>query len=303
MNRQMTFADWGFLLVLSLLWGGSFFFTEIALQELSALAVVWARVGFAALMLLIIVKSMGLSFPTDLRMWIAFGVMGVLNNVIPFSLIVWGQTEISGSLASILNATTPLFTIVLAQFLTNDEKLSVGKIAGIILGFCGVVVLIGPDFASSGDVAVWAQMVVLAAAISYGCAAIWGRRFAGLNPMITATGQVSCSAVMMTPLALIFGFPNGFSEPSLAVWGALLGIAFLCTVLAYILYFKILATSGATNLMLVTFLIPVSAIALGSVFLDERLSANQVAGMALILLGLLVVDGRILRRRSVNKAA
>jgi drug/metabolite transporter (DMT)-like permease len=297
MTHQMRYSDWILLLTLSLLWGGSFFFAEIALREMSPLAVVWARVAGAALMLLLILRFKGIAIPTDMKVWGAFMVMGILNNVIPFSLIVWGQVEVTGSLASVFNATTPLFTIVLAQFLTADEKINRTKISGLLLGFLGVVVMIGSEAFEGISATLWAQIAILVAAVSYGLAAIWGRRFANLNPMVTATGQVTCSSIVMTPLALGMGFPNGFIIPGTDVLFALAGIAFLCTVVAYILYFRILATSGATNLMLVTFLIPVSAILLGSIFLSERLEANQIAGMIFILSGLIVIDGRILRSK------
>ncbi|GGF63069.1 hypothetical protein GCM10011332_16240 [Terasakiella brassicae] len=221
--------------------------------------------------------------------------MGCLNNVIPFSLIVWGQQEISGSLASIFNATTPFFTVILAQFLTQDERLTLPKVIGLVVGFSGVVLMVGMEALHGLASAFWSQAAILLAAISYGCAAIWGRRFKGIDPMVSATGQVTASSLIMTPLALWFGFPHGYFIPSGDVLGAILGIACLCTVAAYILYFKILETSGATNLMLVTFLIPLSAIALGNVFLQETLSTDQITGMVLILLGLLIMDGRMLR--------
>ncbi len=295
MGRMRAF-DWGLLLTLSLLWGGSFFFTEIALREITPLVTVWGRVALACIILWATLGFRGVRVSWDRRLWASFLVMGCLNNVIPFSLIVWGQQEISGSLASIFNATTPFFTVILAQFLTQDERLTLPKAIGLLIGFSGVVIMVGMEALHGLASAFWSQAAILLAAISYGCAAIWGRRFKGIDPMVTATGQVTASSLIMTPLALWFGFPQGYFIPSGDVLGAILGIACLCTVAAYILYFKILETSGATNLMLVTFLIPLSAITLGSVFLQETLSTDQIAGMVLILLGLLIMDGRMLRR-------
>lgn len=294
MGRMRAF-DWGLLLTLSLLWGGSFFFTEIALREITPLVTVWGRVALACIILWAILRFRGVRVSWDRRLWASFLVMGCLNNVIPFSLIVWGQQEISGSLASIFNATTPFFTVILAQFLTQDERLTLPKAIGLLIGFSGVVIMVGMEALHGLASAFWSQAAILLAAISYGCAAIWGRRFKGIDPMVTATGQVTASSLIMTPLALWLGFPQGYFIPSGDVLGAILGIACLCTVAAYILYFKILETSGATNLMLVTFLIPLSAITLGSVFLQETLSTDQIAGMVLILLGLLIMDGRMLR--------
>lgn len=292
---HMRVFDWGLLLTLSLLWGGSFFFTEIALREVTPLVTVWGRVALACLILWVILRLRSIQMSWDRRLWASFLVMGCLNNVIPFSLIVWGQQEISGSLASIFNATTPFFTVILAQFLTQDERLTLLKAIGLLVGFSGVVLMVGMEAFQGLASAFWSQAAILLAAISYGCAAIWGRRFKGIDPMVTATGQVTASSLIMTPLTLWFGFPHGYFIPSIDVLGAIIGIACLCTVVAYILYFKILETSGATNLMLVTFLIPLSAITLGSVFLQETLSTDQIAGMVLILLGLLIMDGLMLR--------
>lgn len=292
----MRALEWMLLIGLSLLWGGSFFFSELALREVSPLVTVWARVGLACGLLWLILWGRGLAVPRDKSLWLAFALMGLLNNAIPFCLIVWGQQSITSSLASIFNASTPLFTAVLAHYFTADEKLGRGKVAGLVIGFCGVVLMIGTEALQGVMSELWAQVAILLAAISYGCAAIWGRRFTGINPMVVATGQVTASSLMMTPLALLFGFPAGYFMPSLESWGALFGLAVLCTVVAYILYFRILATSGATNLMLVTFLIPPSAILLGVLFLGERLDLSQLIGMALIFAGLTVMDGRVLRR-------
>jgi len=298
--KRMRALEWIMLIGLSLLWGGSFFFSEIALREVSPLVTVWARVGLACGLLWLILWLRGIAMSYDTKLWLAFGVMGLLNNAIPFSLIVWGQQNITASLASIFNASTPLFTAVLAHFLTQDEKIGRRKIAGLAIGFCGVVMMIGTQALHGVTSELWAQIAILIAAISYGCAAIWGRRFKGTSPMVVATGQVTASSLMMTPVALLFGFPTGYLMPSIEVWGALFGLAALCSVAAYILYFRILATSGATNLMLVTFLIPPSAILLGVLFLGEHLQTSQIIGMSLIFVGLAVMDGRLLQRRWPN---
>jgi drug/metabolite transporter (DMT)-like permease len=300
MEHHMRLLDWALLVTLSLLWGGSFFFSEIALREVTPFVVVWGRVGLAACMLVLFVRIKGLVVPKDKKNWFAFCVMGLLNNVIPFSLIVWGQTHVTGSLASIFNATTPLFTILLAHLVTQDEKLNMRKGTGVLLGFSGVVVMVGVEAMSGLGGAILAQIAILIAALSYGCAALWGRRFKGIDPIVIAMGQVICSSVFMTPLALLFGFPQGMFLPSSDVILSIVAIAFLCTVLAYILYFRILQTAGASNLSLVTFLIPVSAITLGSVFLGERLELNQLIGMGLILFGLVVIDGRMLRNKRLK---
>lgn len=295
-QKTMGAADWGRLAMLSILWGGSFFFNGIAVKELPPFSIVTLRVGLAALILLMFIRIIGQHMPTERRVWAAFFGMGLLNNLIPFSLIVWGQTQIASGLASILNATTPLFAVVVAHFLTADEKITRNKLAGVAAGFLGVIVMIGPDALSGFGTDIWAQLAVLAAALSYSFAGIFGRRFKamGVSPLATAAGQVTATAIMLAPVALVVDQPWTLAMPGMATWGAIGGIALLSTALAYVLFFRILSTAGATNLMLVTFLIPVSAILLGSIVLGERLEAKHLFGMAMIAAGLAAIDGRLL---------
>ncbi len=297
-NRSMTALEWALLLALSVLWGGSFFFTGIAVKELPPFTIVVLRVGLATLILHVVVRATGQRMPRGVRLWAAFFGMGLLNNVVPFSLIVWGQTHIASGLASILNATTPLFTVIVAHILTADERMTGNRLAGVLIGLVGVVVMIGPAALTGlGGGSLVAQLAVLGAAFSYSLAGIYGRRFKamGVTPIATATGQVTASTLFLIPVALLVDQPWTLATPSTATWLALLGIAALSTALAYILYFRILATAGATNLMLVTFLIPVSAILLGSLALGERLRPEHFAGMALIGMGLAAIDGRLLK--------
>lgn len=295
-NRSMTPIEWLMLLTLSVLWGGSFFFTGVAIKELPPFTIVVLRVGLAAIILNIVLRAMGLRMPMDKAVWAAFFGMGLLNNVIPFSLIVWGQSHIASGLASILNATTPLSTVIVAHFLTRDEKMTGNRLVGVIAGLIGVVVMIGPEVLEGLGTNVLAQLAVLGAALSYAFAGVFGRRFKkmGVAPLMTATGQVTASTLILLPISLMVDQPWQLSMPSPAAWGALIGIAALSTALAYILYFRILATAGATNLLLVTFLIPVSAIILGSLVLGERLDSKHFLGMALIGIGLGAIDGRLL---------
>ena len=300
---MMGAGDWALLILLSVLWGGSFFFAEVALAEVGPFSVVFGRVAIAALALVVLVHLTRGRLPREARTWGALFVMGALNNVIPFSLIVWGQTEIAGALASILNATTPLFTVVLAHVLTRDEKLTAWRLAGVFVGLAGVAVTIGPGALSGLGLAVLAQLAVVGAAVSYAFASIFGRRFAGMPPLVTAAGQVSAASVMVLPLFLLVERPWQMAPPSGAAWAAIFGIALLSTALAYAIYFRILRSAGATNVSLVTLLIPVSAIALGAVILGEGLRPPQIAGMALIGLGLAAIDGRVLRWLQLRPAS
>ncbi|THV14370.1 DMT family transporter [Rhizobium rhizophilum] len=294
----MNARDWLMLTVLSVIWGGSFFFTGIAVRELPPFTIVAARVGLAALALLVGLKLAGISMPRAPKIWLAFFGMGLLNNMIPFSLIVWGQGHIASGLASILNATTPLFGVVVAHLLTRDEKMTGGRLAGTIVGFAGVALMIGPSALSGFGSHLIAELAVLGAALSYSFAGVYGRRFKamGINPIVTATGQISASAVLMIPIALVVEQPWTLAAPGLPTMAALVAIALISTALAYIIFFRILASAGATNLMLVTFLIPVSAILLGWLFLGEVLAPQHFIGMATIVAGLVLIDGHLLRR-------
>ena len=299
-NRTMGATEWALLIVLSVLWGGSFFFAEVALVELRPFTVVLCRVGFAALVLVAVVYATGQRLPRRGGLWGAFFVMGALNNLIPFTLIVWGQTHIASGLASILNAATPLFTVVLAHLLTHDEKMTPNRLAGVVLGLAGVAVLIGPEVLGGLGFHLVAQLAVLGAALSYAFAGIFGRRFRGEPPLVVAAGQVTATTVMILPIALFADRLWAVPLPGATTWAAIAGLAVLSTALAYVIFFRILATAGATNLLLVTLLIPVSAILLGTAILGERLAFGHFAGMALIGLGLAAIDGRplkALRRR------
>jgi drug/metabolite transporter (DMT)-like permease len=238
------------------------------------------------------------TIPYTRPVWLAFFGMGLLNNVVPFCLIVWGQTHIASGLAAILNATTPLWTVVVAHVLTADEKMTGNRLAGVLIGFVGVIVMVGPALLSGVAASGLAQVAVVGAALSYAFAGVFGRRFRRMQvpPLATAAGQVTASSLMLLPIAFFFERPWLLPFPDLPVWGAVLGIAVLSTALAYVLYFRILATAGATNLLLVTFLIPISAILLGSLVLGERLDSRHFVGMALIGCGLAAIDGRLLKR-------
>ena len=293
MNRAMSAKDWARLTTLSLLWSGAFFLTEVALEELPPLTLVLGRIGFAALALHGILWLRGERVAASARLWGAFLVMGALNNFLPFSLIVSGQVHIEGGLAAILNGTTPLFSVVLAHFLTAEERLSAGRVAGLLLGLGGVALLVGPSALAGLGAQGWAQLAVLAAAASYACAAFYGRRFRGLSPLVIAAGQLTAAALLILPLALLFDRPWTL-QPGLTTWAAWLGLALPATALGYVIYFRILASAGATNLMLVTLLTP-GAVLLGALFLDERIGASSIAGMLLIGAGLLAIDGRLAR--------
>lgn len=290
MDRQ----TWLLLILLSVLWGASFFFGSVALRELPPTTVVLVRVAMAAALLFPLFKIRGGTLPTSLAGWMPFFVMGLLNNIIPFSLTLAGQLRISSGLASVLNATTPLFTVLLmASF--GDERLIARRIVGVIIGLVGVIVLRGPGIVQSESETI-GMLLCLGAAVSYGFSGLWGRRkFNGVAPLTSSTCQLICSSVAMAVIAAAVDQPWQLPMPSATTWAALIGLAALSTSLAYVVFYQVLARSGATNVMLVTLLIPVTAILLGVLVLGEPLTAREIVGALVIASALLVIDGRALR--------
>lgn len=284
------------LLFLAAVWGGSFFFAEVALREVLPLTITLHRVFWAAPLLFLITRFKGLRLPRSPRVWGAYLVLGALNNAIPFSLIFWGQTQISSSLASILNGTTAMFGAVVAGIVLKDEPLTPRKLIGAALGIAGVAFIMGPEAITEFNPANLAQLAVLAATLSYAFAGVWGRAaLSDQPPLMNALGMVTGSSLLMIPLVLMVNGPPSFNL-STDVWGALFGLSVLSTVLAYWLYFAILARAGAANLLLVTLLIPPFAIALGVIFLGESMAPEAWIGFAIIAFGFAVTDGRLFRR-------
>ena len=289
--------DWGLLVLLSLLWGGSFLCVGIAVQELPVLTIIALRVSLAALVLWGIALFSGHQLPRGRKTWQAFLALGLLNNVIPFGLIVFGQQTIGAGLAAILNATTPLWTVLVAALFLADERFSKQKLFGVLLGLVGVIVMVGPDSLAGISRNLGAQLAVLGATLSYAFASVFGRRFAAakISPLHTALGQVTASSFILVPLALMIDTPWASALPSQATIFAILGLAVLSTAGGYLLFFNILERAGATNVSLVTVLIPPSAIAMGMLFLEETLQGIHFIGLALIILGLLSLQGRLFR--------
>ena len=291
-DHRIDGRDWGLLGVLSVLWGGSFFFNGVALRELPPLTLVFLRVALAAMILLPVLRAYRIGLPKGLLGWRPFFAIALLNNVLPFSLIVMGQTYIPSGLASILNATTPLFT-VLVMAAAGDEKLLLRRVAGVLIGLTGVIILHGQDlgFKNQGV----GILLCLAGALSYGFSALYARRkLSNSPPLATATFQLLASSLMMAIVASVFERPWRLAMPGTTTWLAMAGLAGLSTALAYIVFFQILRRSGSTNVMLVTLLIPVTAILLGYLVLGESISWRETIGAVVIGSALLLIDGRVL---------
>lgn len=296
-NKLMGKSDWALLFGLSMLWGGSFLFTEIAIREVPPLTIAFVRLAFGALILHVVLRVLGHHIPATWHEWRALAVMGLINSMLPISLIAWAQTAIGAGLASILAATSPLFGMVAAHFLTTDERLSGHRLLGTMLGFCGTVVVIGPSALGEFGSETTAQLAVLAAAMSSALGGVFGRRVhsMGVTPLGIAAGQVTTASILLLPLVCLLDRPWAQPFPGASAISALLAMAVLSTALAYVIFFLVLARAGAMNILLVGFLVPVSAVLLGSLLLGEDLELQDLAGMLVIGIGLLVIDGRLIR--------
>lgn len=293
MNR----SDWLTLIALALIWGAAFLFISVAVREVEPLTYVWLRLTMAAAAMWLFLWWRNESAGLPRQVWGSILVLALFNNAIPFVLFGWGQTHIASGLAAILNATTPIWGVVVAHLLTHDEKLSGRKLGGVILGFAGVTVMIGPALLGSLGDNVLAQLACVSAALCYAFAGVWARRFRGmgLSPISVTTGQLTAGALVMLPLAMLIDRPWLDALPSLTAIGAIVALAVVCSAFAYILYFRLIDRAGATNALLVTLLVPPVAIFLGSLVLHEVIEPRDFAGLALIALGLAAIDGRLLK--------
>lgn len=295
-ERTISAQSWGLMALLATLWGASFLSVRIALDEVPPLTAVAHRVGWATLVLWVYVLIRRLPLPRGRAVWIGFAGMGLLNNVIPFSLMAWGQLYIPSGLTSIFNAATAIFGVLIAALLLSDETLSKRKAIGVAIGFAGVVTAIGIESLRAFDITSLAQLAVLAGTISYAFAGVWARkRLSGLAPQVAAAGMLTASTLIMLPLAWVIDGPIRLDlQPR-----TMLAIAYYAigaTAVAYLLYYRLLALAGSGNAMLVTLLIAPIAIVLGAVVLGETLSANAYKGFALLALGLVIIDGRLIDR-------
>ncbi len=291
----MTASDWLLLILLSVLWGASFFFVELAVDDIPPFTLALARCAIAAVFLLFYVRVNGFSLPQDAATWRAVAVLAALNTLFPFTLIFWGQTHITSSLAGILNATAPLFSIVLAHFATADERMTMQRAFGVVVGFVGAVVMIGVDALRDVGVHVLAQLAIVLAAFCYACSGVYGRRFKTYPPSVVAASIMVIGSCMLLPFSFLIDRPWMLPMPSSVALASTFGLGFVSTGLAFLIYFRVLSRAGAVNFQLVAFLIPVSAILLGVGVLGERLESRHLIGMAAIALGLAIIDGRPLR--------
>lgn len=288
---------WAELLLLATIWGGSFISNRLALNEVPVLTTVAFRVAGACILLWVYVGLRRLPVPRSFRIWLAFLAMGLLNNALPFTLITWGQLTIPSGLAAIVNASTAIFGVLVAALAFRDERLTARRLTGVLLGFAGVAVAIGLHALTTLNLTSLPQLALVAAAISYALAAAFARRvLGGLPPQVAAAGMLTGSSLLMLPTALWIDGPPVLTHGA-QVWGALGYLAILSTAGAYLLYYRVLGMAGAGNLSLVTLLTAPVAIVMGALILNEALPLRAYAGFALIALGLLIIDGRLLPRK------
>lgn len=295
MNRR----DWAILGVLALIWGGAFFFIGVAVRHVPPFTYVLARLALAAAAMWAFLWWRGQLLALPRAAWGAITLLALLNNALPFTLFGWAQTHIASGLASILNATTPIWGVIVAHLCTADEKITPRKLAGILVGFAGVALMIGPGLVNSLGGGVLAELACVVAALAYALAGVLARRFRamGVSPLSVTIGQLTVATVMMLPVALIGDRPWTLAWPPFEAIAAIAALAVVCTAFGYVLYFKLIDSSGATNALLVTLLVPPTAMLLGVLFLGEVIAPVDIGGLALIGLGLAAIDGRLLNWR------
>jgi len=291
----MKSKDWLMIVCLGSLWGSSFFFIELLLEILSPFLIVYLRVALAAILLLFILLIKQVKVALNVSLIFNLFIMAMLNNVLPFLLIAYGQQSVTGGLASILNANTSLLTILIAPFLIPSEKLSFNRVSGAIIGIFGVIIAVGYENIFQIYENNLGKYLILLATLSYALASVWAKlRLDGVPALISATGMLTGSAIILTPFAFFYNFDE-LANLSLSAFSMSALFAILCSVLAYIIYFKILESAGASNLLVCTVIIPPSAILLNLLFLNQAVSQSEMIGLLIIVVGLIVLDGRYIK--------
>ena len=300
-SMKMGVVEWVLLIILSIIWGSSFIFIELSLKSFSPIVLVFLRVFIGAVTLTAILYWQGIYFPKGRQIWLGFFIIGLLQTSIPFCLIAWGQQHITAGLASIFNATTPIFTVILSHFLTTNEKISISKLIGILSGIIGVVCLIGLQAVSSLSLENIGQFAVLGAAFCYAMSIVYGLKFTQEKSSVVAMGMLWCASISMLPLLIVSDnlIPSSIQTVSVL---SVIALGVVCSAIAYILFFRILSISGATSVSLVTFLIPISTLILAWLFLEEKIEISDIPGILLIFVGLALVDGRIFKLFNNSKS-
>ena len=289
----MKFKEWSAFILLGLIWGSSFLWIKIGVESITPMMLVTLRVSFGLLALLVVMAAQRQAFPRDRATIMKFVFMGVFNTVIPFLLITWGETKIDSSLASILNAATPLFVIIIAHFWLRDEKITPARLGGLLMGFTGVVVLVLQNLKpGSGQNNVWGELAVLLATVSYAVALVFSRRqLRGTKPVVQSTMILVVASALMWIIMPVADRPVAFPATPLT-WIAVIWLGVLGLCVAYLLFFYLNNVWGPTRASLVTYVFPVVGVVLGIIFLSEPLTWNMIVGSILVVSGIVVVNRR-----------
>lgn len=281
------------LLFLASLWGPSFLFIKVAVEDIPPLTLVVGRAGIAAVVLYTVLRMQGRNLPKFGLVWKHFVVMAFVQHAVPFTLFNWGEQHISSALAAILNGTTPLFTIILAHLLVQDDRMNPAKVMGVFVGFGGLLLLIGPSLFNGVQVTTWGLVAVTIAAASYGVAIVYSRlNLRGQPPLVAPAAQLTLAALIMLPLSLFLERPFSLPTPSWAALGSLFSLATLGTALAFVVYYYLIERVSATYVSMVTYMVPVIGLVLGVIVLNEQLRWNAYVGCILILIGVMIVNGK-----------
>ena len=292
---RMGWHEWLMLCLCAMLWGSAYVFNAVAIKELPHLTITLGRLVIASLFLQIVLRMYGLSMPRSWAIWGSFFIMTMLSNIGPYLLVLRGQMGTTSGLAAVLTATTPLFTILLAHAFTHDERMTANKLIGVLVGIAGVAIVVGFDAWAGASASFAAKLTLVAASLLYAIGSIYAKRFSGLPPLVIAACIMTSGALPSLPLAFYFDRPWRVPMPSLEVWIAVLCTGIFGSALAAISYFRLFTVAGATNAMLVTLLLPVTPIIGGAIYLGERLALREIAGGAVIMLALVIIDGRMFR--------
>lgn len=291
----MTTKSWVYIAFLSLIWGSSFYFINVSLRGFTPLTLVFLRVSISSIALFAWMRLMtSLTLPKCLKSWVLYAAISVIATALPFALISWGQLHISSSMASMLNASVPIFTLIFAHFLTQDEKITLPKLIGVLIGFSGIYTLLSPSLQDGFTLQGWGQISVIGASICYALAAIWSKKLAYNPPLVNSTCTLICAAFIMLPFMFVFEDPFSLS-PGMSSIVAIITLAVFGSGIAYILLYKVIAMTGAVSLSMVTYLIPITASIIGVLALNETIAPTSLMGIGVIFIGLIFVDGRILR--------
>lgn len=292
--------EWGLLLLLTVIWSSSYLFAQLAMDDVPVVIIVFGRVALAAAALWIVIVALGIRLPGDRRVIGRLCVLGLFNNALPFTFVFTAQETTPTGVVAVMIAATPLVGVLLAHWMTTDERITVARLTGALLGLGGVAVMIGPGALAGFGGNTVAELLMVLATLCFAFSPLYARRLYGTEPLIVAAGQLTAASLFMAPVVLLFAPPWALPMPGWGSLASLATLAFVCTAIPYVLYFRLLARAGATNVVLVTILSPPGAMLFGATILGETLSASQLAGFALVAFGVAVIDGRPLawlRRR------